>query len=181
MAFNAQEFRSRLVQAASPNLFEMSIPTVPNLLLDSGFEILQDLRMRTYQTELPSAQLETVERITNGPERKVPYGVEFSTLSLYIIEDEKYKVRKFFDLWYSKIFSMEDSYVIPYYDDIIIPEMYLITYDKQGEKQNQYTFYDAFPIVLGPSRLGWDVQNEILVIPISFSYREFKNSVSELV
>lgn len=184
MAFNAQNFRASFEKPAQSNYFELTISRSPSFISEIESksalrnpntplvnEMLSKIAFRCRATELPSKQLETIERRYHGPQRLVPYGSIFSTLNLEFIEDDKYSVRNFFDTWQDFAFG-GDKYRPAYYDQIIA-DMTLTVFNASGVAVREYVFKDAYPISVNPSQMTWDTNNNILFVPIEITYFEF--------
>lgn len=193
-AFDAEKFRASLAGSnpASSAYFRMWFTKMPRIFLGvDGLgpvrdEILrrqgirpqkwgdnfQDFEFRCMGADLPARQVETQERVYNGPSRLIPYGLIYSNLNVEVIEGKNLRTRELFDTWQELIYN-GSKYTPLYYDDIIA-DMALDVYDKSGNKVRQYRFRDVFPITVAPSQMSWANENSFLVIPIEFSYHHFE-------
>lgn len=190
MPFNATEFRSKFTPAR-PNRFEVSLSSAPNEMLTNsvatqGFvaaitNIIRGtsitdpsfLTFRAKTADLPAVSMEQLARFTNGPVRQVPAGNMFQPMLIEFYEDDNYAVRNFFDLWVRLVSASGKSYTVPYYDNIIVPELNVFVYNEKGKKTRQYTFYEVYPSSINPTQMAWDNQNSVTIVPIEFTYHRW--------
>lgn len=170
MAFDATVVRSQLGVhgPAVPSTFEIAFTTLPNCLGDEFNSIKEKLKFRIKACDLPSRQVETMERRYHGPQRLIPYGHIYSTQNIEVFENKKVETRKFFDAWQEAI-NGGDTFKPLYYDDVVC-EMRLTVYDKNGDIQRVYIFEEVFPVSINPSQLDWEAENTILTIPVELAY-----------
>lgn len=144
----------------------------------SWIDNFADFRFRCMATDLPSRQIETQERRYSGPQRLIPYGIIYNNLNVELIEGKNLRMREIIDVWMDMIYGASfelggsDMPTPAYYDDII-GEMLLKVYAKSGEVVRSYKFRDVFPVTVAPSQLSWSGDNQILTIPVEFSYYDF--------
>lgn len=191
MPFNAAQFRASFDKPAQSNYFEVEITRLPKFINSVGIDKVvrnynaalinkatNSFKFRCKATELPSKQLESIERRYHGPQRLVAYGSIFSTLNLEFIEDDNYSVRNLFETWQDFVFGGGD-YRPSYYDDYI-GEITLKVFTAEGRQVRSYIFTDAFPISLAPNQLAWENVDQFVIVPIEISYHEFVASSKEV-
>lgn len=180
MPFNASTFRASWGSSRplSANSFDVKIPQLPNVLLrnmtSTQLQFWDSLQFRITSGDLPARQFEIVDRRLTGPARMMPMGLIYQTLTVEVLEDDWNRVREIFDLWQDAIYNEQNSYRVAYYDDMIATDMILTTYDKEGDPSRIYRFKEVFPLAINPSQMNWNSENQSVVIPIEFAYREWK-------
>lgn len=126
--FNIDSFAAELGRGgiAKPYLFSV-IVTCPNL----PTKLLDPLRLRIESASLPRRTLATVEQRYHGPERKIPYAVEYSNMNLEIIMSENMIERELFMQWQDlftsggnnisghRLTGNQNNYDATYYDECI--------------------------------------------------------------
>lgn len=198
MAFDSTKLREELADSnpASPAYFELSFGGIPRIFQANGAadqarkargersqgweNNFQDFKYRCSEADLPSRQLMTQERRYHGPQRLIPYGVVYSTLNVNLIEGKNLRMRELFDAWQDSIFTpigtRGDMIYRPQYYDDVVTDLYLDVYSKDGALVRTYTFTDVFPVSVNPSQLSWSSTDQVMTIPIEFSYHEFIGS-----
>lgn len=182
MAFNAANFRTQFYNSkwhrpAANNTFEVVFESVPKVLqgkLTAAEEkVFFGLRFRIQTADLPTRQFETQERRYAGPQRVMPFGLIYSTQQLELIEDESLTVRSIFDKWQSAVFNEENSYTIPYYDDVVT-NFTLRVFNQQGALAKEFRFFEAYPISVQPSQMSWANNDSNIIVPVELAYREWR-------
>ena len=169
MAFDATIMRALLGSGpATTNTYRIVFTKLPDFIPGEIADSRRDLTFLCKQAEVPSRQLETIERRYNGPVRLVPYGHIYATYNVEFIETSSMYVRKLLNFW-QEAANGYDAFEPAYYDDIV-GEMRLDVYNKDGQVQASYMFDEVFPISVNPSTVAWDSENTMMVIPVEFSY-----------
>lgn len=126
------------------------------------------------KSELPSYQfqLETVRHY--GPTFKIPHMPEYQDITMTFICGATMWERYFFDAWmylvmdpYTNDFNYKDEYAV----DIIITS-YIPGGDIVDADMNYWTkLIDAFPVAINVQELGYDLNNSIQKVQVTFSYK----------
>jgi len=194
MAFNSTQFRHEALNplqrpTTSPAYYEVYFNAPPECLRTGGsFGILDGLielgsniifgdsdsiKFRVKGVDLPQRQLETQPRFTNGPQRLVPYGLVYSTMNLEIIESDRYKIRRFFELWHDKIYSQNNSYAVEYYNKLVADKLTIVSYTASGLPVRVWEMKEAYPIAINSSQMSWDSINQYLIINVEIAFHEW--------
>lgn len=190
-AFNAADFRAKIgnTRPATPNLFyvEMTDPGVfkkalySNLIKDQEQPVnwaqsFQELSFRCEIADLPGRVVSTSRREYHGPHRDVPNGIVYNTMNISIIEHKDYKIRQLFDMWQETAFSQKAGSIfrLPYYEDLVT-DIKIVVLAPDGSFKRLYVLYDAYPIAIAPSQLGWSMNDTYMQIPIEFSYHRWES------
>ena len=206
MAFKINEFRSSFAlsgEPASPANFEVSIvrnPTfglatnaqgqVENALVpfrvrnfDNSFRIESRvvenlLKFRCISCSLPGRILNTTDRNTYGPNRKIVTSALYQDVVFsFIVSDDKREL-DYFDSWQNFIvdnninigsaFSHDVRYYDEYVGDIKIKHL-----DKQNNIKYIITLLEAYPISVEEIPLSWDNTNEFIRVNVTVAYRSW--------
>lgn len=184
MPFNLQNFRADMNKTgfAQPNHYEIQMVGMPAGInfSDKQKEIFNGLPLKVYSTQLPGVILDTLERRYHGPIRLIPTGFVYQQLPVMIYENADYGVRDAFDTWIYGL-TERDGWFTKYYDDIIVPQMYLKLYSRTGEVDangnlkpiKTYVFNEVYPISVSATQLDWAANNSIMGINIELQYHSW--------
>ena len=183
-------FRSDEGGYASPNRFEVVIippSSRSGLPIDtpfidpntapaiSGFRdgvmSTRNVSLRCDSITLPGRNLATIEDANlYGPTRQVVNRIDYAeTVNCTFLADSELRERVFFETWQEKAFNRV-SYDLGYYDDYTSTvEIYLL--DRQNKRRFGLKLNEAFPKTIGPTELSNASSNEIIRIPVEFSFR----------
>lgn len=175
MTFNINEFRSTVnrMGIAKTNLFEVSI-TAPPALKDSGFQT-DYLRYMCNSAELPALDVVTydVKPYGIGSTEKKPSGIDFNTVNTIFYVDEHFRSMNFFHAWISKMvdFNTHHGSHQVYYKSGYATTIDIQVYSANDTKYiRHYTLYNAYPINVGSVTTAWQNQNEVMTLPVGFTY-----------
>ncbi len=181
MTFRVSEFSSILskVSPARPNRFAVQI-TPPNGLTSP---ISNDLMMLSNSANLPGSNfgLDVVKHKGYGLDEKRPNSLSLDDITLTIIADGRGQVLDFLHKWYEKVFSTDEdstnsetfNYPVEYWGTL---DIYL--YDTTGGTYTTYTMSKAYPVVVGSVQLAWENNDQLMLIPVTFTYRNYKRNSS---
>jgi hypothetical protein len=149
------------------------------------------LVMRCENIVLPTASLleeENIRRYGYGPVEKVPYGVQFSDVTMTWVVDKNSEIIDFFHQWMNTI-VMHDSpnslmarnfarpglqdynpFEVGYKDSYANPIVRIYVYNKQNETTTEYEMYDVFPMNIQAMNLGWADENQVQKLTVTFAY-----------
>ena len=165
---------------AQPNKYEVLIfPPAKlgggqNQNVFGGMERQSDLRkisLRAQNVTLPGRNLATVqEGNVYGPDREIVEGVTYADdISMSFQASSGLDERVFFENWQRQAFN-EKTWNIGYYNDYIgTIEMYVL--DKQDQRRYGIKLWEVFPKTIGSNDLAYDSNDQIMVLPVSFTFR----------
>lgn len=191
------EIRSLGVQRPTRYRFDMEPPSTMQLggsgLLGFAGDFLgmartRQLSLRCYSVGFPGVTLMTKDDILRygyGPVDKTAHGAMFSDIGVSFIADRDGTLQQFFHKWQRSVvnFDSEDgmdndyqgaaSYEVEYKDKytslIEIHQM-----DEQNKTMLSLKAWQAFPIHVGDVVLQADANDQFLILPVTFSYRDHK-------
>ncbi len=205
MAFKINEFRSSFVpsgEPASPTNYEVTIIRKPILgflspqedsientsvpfrrLNDDGSfggeirKVENLLSFRCISCSLPGRILNTTDRSTYGPNRKIVTSTLFQDVTFsFIVSDDKRELN-YFDTWHNFIvdnallFGVQ-THDVRYYDDYV-GSIRIAHFDKQNEIKYTISLLEAYPISVEEIPLSWDNTNEFIRINVTVAYRNW--------
>ena len=165
---------------AQPNNYEVLIfPPAKlgggqNQNIFGGMERQSDLRkisLRAQNVTLPGRNLSTTQESNiYGPDREIVEGVTYADdISMSFQASSGLDERVFFENWQRQAFN-EKTWNIGYYLDYIgHVEMYVL--DKQDQRRYGIKLWEVFPKTIGANELAYDSNDQIMLLPISFTFR----------
>jgi hypothetical protein len=180
MAFNVSTFRNSLAyDGARPNLFEVVLTGVPAL---GGQLSLEDFTFKCKSAQIPGSTLGVVTVPYFGREVKFVGNRTFADWTVTVINDEDFKVRKFFERWMNVINSHETNtrgsgFTQP---NSYVGQAVVKQYTKTGQSPTnlQYSFVDIFPTDLSAIDLDWGSNDTIEEFTVNFTYQYWTSSVT---
>ena len=153
------------------------------------------LMMRCENVVLPTPSLleeENIRRYGYGPVEKVPYGVQFSDVSITWLVDKNSEIIDFMHQWMNTI-VMHDSpntlmspnfartgleayapFEVGYKDAYANPIVRIQVYNRQQQTVTKYEMYDVFPMNIQSINLGWADENQVQKLTVTFAYTNMK-------
>ena len=165
---------------AQPNRYEVLILPPAKLgggnqtNIFSGMERQSDTRsisLRAQSVTLPGRNLATAND-TNiyGPAREVVEGVTYAEdIAIEFQASSDLSERAFFEDWQRQAFD-ENTWNIGYYKDYI-GSIEIFVLDKQDKKRFGIKLWEVFPKTIGSNPLAYGTNDDIMLIPVSFSFR----------
>ena len=153
---------------AVPNRFEVII-LAPKRLTNYAEQRKVSLRCET--VTIPGRNLNTLtDGNPYGPTREVVDGVTYAEdISMTFQASSGLEERVFFEDWQELAFNKQ-TWNVGYYNDYVSTvEIYLM--DRQDQRRYGIKLIEAFPKTIGPTELSQASNNEIIKIPVSFSFR----------
>ena len=157
-------------------------------------QTLVALRAERVQTPGLALGLSTSRRYGVGPVEKLPHTVTFTDVNVSFIGDARGVIHQFFYAWMKSIIGFHDvprqgaatdtlykkyqPYEIGYRQDYST-NVDIITYDEIQEKIGTVRLYNAYPIAIGEIGRSWDSVNDLVRIPVTFTFTHW-NYVDEL-
>ena len=150
---------------ATPNRFEVVI--IPPGGSGGGREV----SMRCESITLPGRNLATMSD-TNiyGPTREIVNGVTYAEdITMTFQASSDLKERVFFEKWQALAFD-ERSWNVKYYNDYT-GNVEISILDRQDNKRYGIKLWEAFPKTITGTDLGQGLNNELIKLGVTFSFR----------
>lgn len=193
--FNIDEFNSRISESGGltrNNKFRLVItpPAIMSAIpaekkteaLTTVINGARYLEFFCYAASIPGVALNTheVRRYGYGPIEKKPFNIGFRDITLSLYFDNQRRNYDFLQLWMSTIFNHDprsgiDNIFIVDYKENYASTIELFVYDDSGVLIAKYVMTEAFPIQIGDMPLNWADTNNILKIPVTFTFYNFYN------
>ncbi len=181
MAHTIQDFKKALKGGgARPNLFEVSIPSLPDgVTAAQGFEV-DNLSMLVKSAALPASNIAPIDVPFRGRIMKVAGDRTFDTWTVTVINDEDFAIRNTMETWMQFIGQYGDasgsSDPSSYMVNAIVKQLKrkLSTTgfgNAEGEGLTptaQYKFYSIFPTNISQIDLSYDTSDTIEEFTVEF-------------
>lgn len=180
MPFDINEFRGSFGDSEpfKASAYEVQFASLPSGLLPELTDTdTRYLNYRCLSASLPSKSLGTTDLKTYGPIRKMAYGGIHDNISLTFILSDNMKERELFVRWIDFI-SPDRTGNAKYYKDYV-KDFSVFTFNKNGKINYITDFLEAYPVSIGPVELGWDQENSVSTVEVTFAYRYFEESLFE--
>ena len=145
-----------------------------------GQELARTVGMMCNTIEMPERSITQADSITYGPKRQMPIGYNFpGTVELSVYGDKFLRQRMFFESWQKMIFDL-DTNNMNYYDEYTgsVDIMQLGSFDAENDRDRvtyMVRLYECYPSIIGSYSYGYEKQNELVNLPITLTYRNWKN------
>ena len=145
-----------------------------------GQELARTVGMMCNAITMPGRDVKQADSITYGPKRQMPIGYNFTgTIDLSVYGDKFLRQRMFFESWQKMIFDI-DSHNMNYYDEYTgsVDIMQLGSFESENDRDRvtyMVRLYECYPSKIGPIEYGYSKQNEIVNLPITLTYRNWRN------
>lgn len=204
MAFSINEMLSAVnsvggLSKASKFMVTITRPTTANVgRADRGPVIVggaENLSFLCDSAVLPGLGYQTDEiRMSGyGNVEKRPYATIFQDIPLTFYSDADGSVFKYFHAWMQSVFAFNDAanpngtvkglpmnsfqYPSEYYGVVEIIHMNEINTTKQADNTIvKYQLLEAYPIAIGDIQVDWNMQDQILKIPVTFTYTNWTST-----
>lgn len=192
--FNAENYKLAMgaggsitgVGYASPSKYLIEFSSAPEILragsLDESLSVtapkLDWIAAKTgfaaATAEIPTRQIDTIERRYSGPIRNIPVGHTYSTMNIEFVESFHYDIRLFFAWWQENIFDKRNTYGVPYYKNVVVPQMKIKLFDNTGKVRREYVLYEVFPINIGSTNIAWNALNQSMTTNVEFAFHRWE-------
>ena len=145
-----------------------------------GQELARTVGMMCESIEMPERSVKTEDSITYGPKRQMPIGYNFpGTVELSVYGDKFLRQRMFFESWQKMIFDI-DSHNMNYYDEYTgsVDIMQLGSFQSDNDRDRvtyMVRLYECYPSTIGSYDYSYNSVNEIVKLPITLTYRNWRN------
>jgi len=145
-----------------------------------GQELARNVGLMCNNISMPSRDVNTKDHITYGPRRQMPYAYSFDgSVELTVYGDKFLRQRMFFETWQKMIFDI-DTHNMNYYDDytgsVDIFQLGSFSADNDRDRVTYAVrLYECYPQTIGTYDYNYGSQNEIVNLPITLSFRDWRN------
>lgn len=145
-----------------------------------GQELARTVGMMCESIEMPERSVKTADEFTYGPKRQMPIGYNFpGTVELSVYGDKFLRQRMFFESWQKMIFDI-DSHNMNYYDEYTgsVDIMQLGSFQSDNDRDRvtyMVRLYECYPSIIGSVDYSYNSVNEIVQLPITLTYRNWRN------
>ena len=204
MAFSINEMLSAVnsvggLSKASKFMVTITRPTTANVgradrgpVIVGGAENLSFLCDSAYLPGL-GYQTDEIRMSGYGNVEKRPYATIFQDIPLTFYSDADGSVFKYFHAWMQSIFAFNDAanpngtvkglpmnsfqYPSEYYGVVEIIHMNEINTTKESDNTIvKYQLLEAYPISIGDIQVDWNMNDQILKIPVTFAYTNWTST-----
>lgn len=181
MAFSINEFRNTFAdyEPASPAYYEVHIVRQPEAFLQNEDTYSEDsLRYRCISCSLPGKAINTTERLTYGPTRKIALSSVYQDITFsFIVSDDKAEL-KYFNSWHNFIINNTlntnvQTHDVGYYEKYV-GNLTIQHFDKTDETDYRIQLLEAYPINVEEIPLSWDNTNEFIRVNVTMAYRTWQ-------
>jgi len=177
MAFpSITDFKAQLLDGgARPSLFEMAL-TFP-VGLGGSNEARDKMRFHCRISEIPGTQHNPITIKFAGREIKYAGQRVFNNLTLTILNDEGFTVRRALERWFEAMNTSESNVSLlsgANQEGVVgtyAGQGTVTQYNKQGAPIRAYMFVDLFPVTLAPIALDWSNDGAIEDYTCEFAYQ----------
>ena len=145
-----------------------------------GQELARNVGMMCNSITMPSRDVNTKDVITYGPKRQMPYAYSFTgELELSVYGDKFLRQRIFFEQWQKLIFD-RNTHNMNYYDEYTgsIDIFQLGSFDAENDRDRAtyaVRLYECYPEQIGSYDYSYGAVNELVNLPISIKFRDWRN------
>jgi hypothetical protein len=173
MAFNLDQFRNTLINGgARQSLFEMSLRWPADITTGRLAATLSPLMVQG--ATIPASTVASIDVPYFGRKVKVAGDRTFTPLSVTIINDENFAIRKALEEWMDRLAghrTATSQYRGGSQSGGYTTELSLTQLGRQGNALRTYNFVGAFPTNLGEIALDWSTTDQIETYTCEFTYQ----------
>lgn len=167
MATTINNFLSAIKGGARPSLFKVEVNFPDGISTDP--DIANKLIFFVKGAQLPGINNGTVSTFFRGREIPLAGDRTFDELTLTVVNDNDFAIRKAFELWCNFIngHNANTGAVLPseYMADVVISQL-----NRQEETIKSYRLIGAFPTNVAPIDLSMDATDQIEEFTVSLRY-----------
>lgn len=179
---NLTTFKTKIGYGVRPNLFEVTIPTLP-----TGFSITGNsdvtssdapFKFLCRSAGIPAASVGTVEVPFRGRVIKLPGDRTFESWTITMLADESFNVRGLFEKWMDSLneHTSGAGYTSAFSADLFVTQLKRGSSSITGATplphvgQRTYKFCNAFPTNISQIDLSYDNNNSVAEYTVEFQY-----------
>ena len=179
--FTISDFTAKLkAGGARPNLFKVSIPTLPAGVSGASFT---DFSFMCKGASLPGSTMGVISIPYQGRELKVAGDREFGQLVTTVINDEGFAFRNVFEKWVNalnthqgNVSEVEIGDRTKYTADLTVTTM-----TKGGADDQVVNFIDCWPSIVSNIDLNWDSTNAIQEYTVTWEYEYYTHAAANII
>lgn len=179
MAFNIQQFRAEFQYGGARKTLYKCLMIFPPFLPGAS-AAGQKMQFLCKNIQVPESAIGTIDVAYFGRKLTVPGDRTKTELSLTVINDEDFLIRRAFEAWSNMLQSHVGNIRNPialetnqYQSDLI-----LLHYDKIGTENKVYKFVGVWPSSVGSIDLGYEDTDSISETPITLQYQWWETDVT---
>ena len=139
-----------------------------------GDDTVRQTSLACENISFPGRNIDTTED-TNiyGPTRQIATGFSYAEVSATFRCSSDMKEKLYFETWQKQSFNTQ-TWSMQYYEDYI-GAVQIFQLDENNNRKYGVELVEAFPKTIGAMTLDYSNGNEINKLPVTFSYRWWKN------
>ena len=170
------DFKAQMIGGgARPNQFrvELAFPSY----VQAGALVGLNSQFLCKAAQLPASTIENMQVMYRG--RPVNFAGErsFQPWNISVYNDTTFSIRNAMEVWSDGVLDMgqTNGRVNPrdYQVDLLVHQM-----DRNGATVKTYKFIDAYPTEIGPIGLDYEINNQIEMFEVSFTYNYWTSNTS---
>lgn len=185
--FNIAEFSSHVSRTGTlqTNKFVVKFappPVLAGSILGAGFSDTQktlSYRISSFKVPGVSFDIQNSYRYGVGPQEKFPTNINFTDVSMNIIDTVNNSLWKYFYTWINKIFDYtgdrggsSPNYVAEY-KKYYSTDVFIGVYDNSAILANVIVLKHAYPTNIGDVNLSWADKSRLYEFSSNFTFREW--------
>ena len=127
--------------------------------------------------QLPQSALGDINLPFRGREAKLPGDRTFDQWTVSIYNDTSFDLRNSFERWSNGINAHSSNTgltnPVDYETDLVLDQL-----DRDGSILKRYNFRGAYPSIVGPIELSYDIRDEVEVFDVTFSYQYWESNTT---
>jgi hypothetical protein len=185
MTFNINDLRTELSVRngiQNPALFNVVItPPATLRVLPAYATVSRELSFLCMAASLPNPEMSVINifRYGYGLKADMPYNAVFTPQTFRFIADGEAYVHTFFRDWQRSIFNYsvnptinDNAAYLVNYKDTYATDVRINAFNPNGIMIDSIILTEAFPVNVGDIPIEWEGQNELMIIPVIFSFKD---------
>lgn len=173
MAFNLDQFRNQMIGGgARPNLFEMRLNLPASVSAGRVASTLSPFMVKV--ASVPASAVSSIDVPYFGRKIKVLGDRTFAPITITVINDENYAIRKALEEWMDRMSGHRVStsqFRGGNTDGSYTANQEIVQYGRQGDVLRRYSLIGAFPTTLAEMSLDWSTNDSIQEYTCEFAYQ----------
>lgn len=163
---NINDFKSNFQGGARPSLFKV-IQNFPGAV---GGDAARKMEYLCKGAQLPSDVVNPIDVFYMGRQIKVAGDRTFEEMTLTIINDIDFSIRKAFERWMALLNTHEGNLGVVnpnnYWADLVVTQL-----NRDGTEARSYNLISAFPTNLSPIDLSFDATDQVEEFTVTLAYQ----------
>jgi len=156
----------------------------PSRLQNSNVQY--DLRFLADSASIPGIgfTVNDIKHLGFGLSASNPHATNFEDMTITFLSDGNNNVRRYFEEWMAIIYnhgrySFENPGGVPLfqygYPDEYEGNLVIRSFDNTGNEVKAYTLQRVYPKAIGSSQVGWEMNDVIIRVPVTFQFYSWKS------